>query len=594
MSTERQPPDEVDEVREWTLMFFFGTDNNLAPSVISQFKGMKDAGFRQDVNVLVRYDPNERGVPTRVFDVNRQRKKNRKGNRRREQNQVGDGADSFIRNLDCDVIRLPKSMPKTQGPTPRAPDALEGFLEWCATHRPARHYMLFLIGHGMIVGNDAFLPDDNPGTSISLKRLGMILGKFKDDTSGHAGELELVGMHSCSMSAIEVAYELKGTAKYMIASEGISFIGTWPYRQLLKKTFNSVKPGMNEDDIQLLLEKFYFHCLYNSTDFMFAGYASDLALCNLDATKVEETGEPIRVLVRALRQALKTECGQRHILQAHWRAQSYWQENYTDLYDFCRCLSEQCDEAKYTLCLHAKPDESCVEPGALKNIHGACIELMKKLDPPEVRGPRETLYGDADPDEGAGGTAAPREDEESSEVERRRAVFSKLVVFSEYFGPTYQYSHGLSIFFPWSRPVDPASEDVEITEEDTLAGGPGVLDKYLKYAFTEALGDDSWLSFLEDYFVQTKRSGREVELFPEGLPEGLRRAFVPGGVAMAGGGGGISVGAPDGALPGGGQGKSSPAEAGGAGCNCGSIKNYPKEFSMSLGALLRAKRKNGQ
>jgi hypothetical protein len=32
------------------------------------------------------------------------------------------------------------------------------------------------------------------------------------------------------MSAVEVAYELKGKADYMIASQGLSFVGSWPYR----------------------------------------------------------------------------------------------------------------------------------------------------------------------------------------------------------------------------------------------------------------------------------------------------------------------------------------------------------------------------
>lgn len=42
------------------------------------------------------------------------------------------------------------------------------------------------------------------------------------------------------MSAIEVAYQLKGTARFMIGSEGVSFIDSWPYRQMLKRILNFV------------------------------------------------------------------------------------------------------------------------------------------------------------------------------------------------------------------------------------------------------------------------------------------------------------------------------------------------------------------
>src|ERR1044071_7774492 len=55
------------------------------------------------------------------------------------------------------------------------------------------------------------------------------------------GTFELLALHSCSLSAIEVAYELKGTANYMMASEGPSFVGSWPYRQMLKKVFNNLE-----------------------------------------------------------------------------------------------------------------------------------------------------------------------------------------------------------------------------------------------------------------------------------------------------------------------------------------------------------------
>src|SRR6185295_2534201 len=118
-----------------------------------------------------------------------------------------------------------------------ATDSLRNFIGYSLENYPADHYILFLIGHGMIVGNDAFLPDDNPKTGISLVQLGEILSEFNKSK----GKLELVGLHSCSMSSVEIAYQLKGIANYVIASQGTSFVGSWPYRQLLKKIFHSVK-----------------------------------------------------------------------------------------------------------------------------------------------------------------------------------------------------------------------------------------------------------------------------------------------------------------------------------------------------------------
>ena len=56
--------------KEWTLMFYFASDNPLAPSIVSQLKAIKDAGFHPDANVIVRFDPRTEGTPTHIFDVN--------------------------------------------------------------------------------------------------------------------------------------------------------------------------------------------------------------------------------------------------------------------------------------------------------------------------------------------------------------------------------------------------------------------------------------------------------------------------------------------------------------------------------------------
>src|SRR5215212_3119758 len=56
--------------KEWTLMFFFASDNPLAISIVSQLKALKAAGFHQDANVIAQFDPFTEGTPTHIFDVN--------------------------------------------------------------------------------------------------------------------------------------------------------------------------------------------------------------------------------------------------------------------------------------------------------------------------------------------------------------------------------------------------------------------------------------------------------------------------------------------------------------------------------------------
>ena len=505
-------------MKEWTLMFYFAGDNELASLVVPELKGIKDAGFHENIDVLVHFDANELRVPTRVYDVNRKRKLDRRQRRARNPNLtdsiIGDGTDTFVRNMQEDdidpgEIEISDDRPVTaafckalkEGNEIPADVALANFVGFCRETHPAKRYMLFLLGHGVVVANDEFLPDDNPVSSITLKRLGEILDRFangpKDGDGndkgikGEGSAFELLGLHSCAMSSIEVAYELKGTANYLMASEGPSYIGSFPYRQLLKKIFNHLKKAKDDEidlDVPELVEKTYFLTLHNGKDFTLAGYSNELALCNLDPDKVKGVSEPIQNLVKILNEGLKkssdkdgsaaTKRGKRikeMVLLAHWESQSFWGESYTDLFDFCRCLREMCDT-----------DE-------LKDLRDACDGVIKKLD--------------------------------TNNSEKRSERFEPLIIHSENFGSEFPYSHGLSIYFPWSRPVETVSNGN--TETGSGEGDEhkveGILERYRKYAFSTELGDNSWISFLETYFEKTRRRTRDEEEGRAPSPGGSRK-----------------------------------------------------------------------
>jgi len=515
-AVQPQVQPNVKTENDWTIMVFFAGDPLLSPSMTAQLKALKDAGFQDNTTVLVHYDPNERGIKTTTFEINRERKaqiqvKGEKGTR------IGDGKDPFVRNLLEDSIEgVTKSADAAQ--------ALRSFLINGLKYHRANHYVVFLVGHGVIVGNDFFLPDRRPESGITLKQLGEILNEFQHGAKLFDGEVELIGLHSCSMSGIEVAYELTGAAKYMLATEGPSFVSSWPYRQLLKKMLNDIdlakKKGdsVNIDDLVTSIQQLSLH---NSTDFMFSGLSADVCLCSLDPQKIKKLNTPIRNLTKALKEGLKHRRGLELITLAHLQSQSYFQELYTDLYDFSLCLERQCDKAD--------PVQQAMAE--------ACRVLKEEL-------------------------------EESPD---------HVIVQSDFFGPLFQYSHGLSIFFPWAQPID----DFPSRDNDSMLG------RYKKYAFTEALDDDSWFSFLKAYFAATLRQSRQVE--DESIKSAQNGQKVAMNMAVAGNG----VSASNGAGAAGGEqlakdspslSKDSPSlekdsPALNSGCGC-SVKNYPMQFSI--------------
>jgi hypothetical protein len=74
------------------------------------------------------------------------------------------------------------------------------------------------------------------------------------------------------------------------------------------------------------------------------------------------------------------------------------------------------------------------------------------------------------------------------EGERKRG----LILSSGFAGPDYQYSHGLSVFFPWSQP---GNDDFWLKE-------------YPKYKFGK---QTTWDEFLQRYFDNTMREPRRNE-----------------------------------------------------------------------------------
>lgn len=478
------------EPKEWTIMFYFATDNPLAVSAVSQLKAIKDAGFHPAANVVAQFDPYTEGTPTHVFDVNVVNKLKHSG----RANIGFSGNDPTVRSLIEDKLwrdeqTSPREPATTANPElvrnalnrvlkathnidykppvapnmrddfysrnsdpseePSAQASLRGFLRFCADKYPARHYMLFMLGHGVVVGNDIFMLDEHASeNSLTLIELGQILAEFKHTIELEDSAFELVSFHSCSVSSLEVAYELQGTAKYMLASQGPAFVGSWPYRQILVRIFNALA-GNTAIDMRDLMYQIHRSCMLNSADYLLAGYSFQLTLCDLE--KVSTIKDSIDELSRTLTAGLKTEPANElsidSILLAHWKSQSFFNEMYTDLYDFCFCLSNKIKEFEAA----GKTTKE------LTDIQQACGKVMDLLV-------KEN----------------PRPDGQSNE--------QQILVASDSLGPAFQYSRGLSIYFPWAEP----SRDSHI------------MSQYERYRFSTDI-KNNWVGFLRAYFEGTKR-----------------------------------------------------------------------------------------
>ena len=592
----------MQQTKEWTLMFYFASDNPLASAIVSQLKALKEAGYHPEANVIAQFDPHALNTPVHVFDVHHVNKfwfPGRSEDGFKHENpfirdlvldRLWGEKDEDIRSMIARYVEQgmppdakfdpPKpypSMPSEQDPK----DALTNFLSFCRESYPARHYLLFILGHGQVVGNDTLLYDHHANKhALTLNELGQILRCFNADvqTDRDPGQVEMIALHSCSMSALEVAYELKGAANYMLASQGPMYVGNLPYRQILTRVFddlekrdedaaqnghqtvvdpsepvtaflrsrmtnetvaalgryvreaprpnkrisaivedfNSVRNGDNEEIMELgarsitaMLHKMYFDCLYNSYDFQLAGYPFDL--CLTDLSKVGETKAPIDKLAESLIAGLQHEnpTAKQLILLAHWDAQSFYNEDYVDLYDFCYCLRKRCEERKVDL--DTLP--------TLQDIYSACANMISTLEKGN----------------------------------------HKLVNLSSFCGAAFQYSHGHSIYFPWTKPMD----------ERMFYG-------YADYRLSR---ETKWKQFLNVYFEKTMRKTRAEETgFTTQKDETPETTLKKRILALIGRIGANAMSADDRLQKPGPDhptGKYGPDDPSGSYCECQTIKNYP-------------------
>jgi hypothetical protein len=724
------------ETKEWTIMIYFASDNPLAPEVVTQLKAIKEAGFHPQVNVIAQFDPETPSTPTHVFDVNLMNKLKYPG----RANIGFAGNDPRVRNLVADklwgntprddkirekIVQNLRGLKDSDGkrivykaPIPPAAmdakldpeDSLKEFLTFCRKNYPARHYALIILGHGVVVGNDIFLYAENvdddtdrrsevaqqrndgngvkrmpirtdqaPRHFLRLTGLGELLNDFTKEIvkSKTRGVFEFIGFHSCSMSGIEVAYEIRNTAKYMLASQGPAYVGSWPYRQILIQIFNDLEsvnfrdkdlidpagiieqlqeptriceyiwgqkfssrqrklltpyggaapaspvmavPGniyhdlkevLNEclSDSKLLafqptgrgkpqakpigqalkwanrdflqkvvfkkklppatvrptllgtIETIYDFCIYNSYDFQLAGYSYDMCLCDLTVLRDEPSG-PTKPSVKAtivsgaiqnlsaqLVAALTDKSALELILLAHWDSQSYWSEQYTDLYDFCLCLKKRigepaCPETEETAT--KMPAVASNANGLLAALCKACSDTIEVLKP--VR------HNDVPP----GTNPAPKQPSHNSAA--------GLIICSEFVGPDYQYSHGLSVFFPWSDPDDGffPNQYESYTFGKRLHGRKGSTTP------VAAAGQLGWTEFLKAYLSATKRTPRTIK--PGGRARQLLDLLQHISARIYNADGQLGGAAPDDGNAGE---KGSSRDWAGDDCSCPSIKNFP-------------------
>ena len=375
---------------KWLVMIYLSGDNDLSEECVWALTEIFRAGKSDDVAVVVQIDP--RAARIRRFDVNRILE------------NVRETESADLRDLLSRGTKL-----KTDNMA--SVETLKQFITDSKKSHKAQHNMLILSGHSGGPTGNGFLIDLFPQHGLTLTEVRNAIRA--------AGGVDIVGMDSCGMGMAEVGLQLRGCAKYLVASEGFELNTGWPYFSIL----NQLRTDPELDPRTLASKIVDIHSDYYAS-YEMAGVSTDMAACDLKRSAVlvkavkrlaweltrnlmfqqrfshkKDSVRDTRIFVEDL--PLEAREIADAIVLAHWRAQSYRFERHTDLLDFCELLYDGCrDQGIQKACSEVISTirdnyvvRSCHSGGAFQHSNGVAIFFpWASIDEEygELRFPRKT------------------------------------------------------------------------------------------------------------------------------------------------------------------------------------------------------------
>ena len=475
--------------KEWTIIIYMAGDNNLAVDMayaMEQIKGVAAAG-PYSPNLFVYYDGNSPDIPTLYCDFSELEN------------------PRYVRSFKVPNKLL--KVPKKTNENAANWRSIVNFVDWCVNKvqvdhddgevtfgRRANRYALIFAGHSLGFQDIGLFKDETSGKSMKMDEFGQVLriltanpDQFEqlvrdnepDEETGElpkyllGQKLDILGFDSCVMGMLEVGYQFEQVTETIIASEGSVPSAGWTYAKILGCL---AQEKGNKLKTKELAELFVNQFVRSQDAFTVGGVSVDMAAWDLSRFR------PLVDAFDGLSEAL-TFCFaeedriyrqmERIILKVHWQCQSYMFDQNVDLGDFCELLDRECG-----LVADELGEGEDVETFRLIQDHCKNVNIQLR----------------------------------------------NAVILSGFSGPGYQYSNGISVFFPWSR------EGYEVSKKN-----------YESLWFVKDMEQKklSWTGFLQTYLYKVSR--RELGDLVVDVPLGAKYRY-PSGVKFSEGFGLVTSG----------------------------------------------------
>lgn len=180
-------------VADWTFMIYLDGDNSLEAPAIDIFLKLAEYGSSSKVNIVVQMDR----IPYYV-------------------DSYGDWTGCMRFNITKGMTPTPGNATLDLGEVNMGhPDTLKSFVNWTMHFFPANYYTLVLWDHG--VGFMGFCFD------VTAREDFLSLPEVSQALDGLPGIIDVVLFDACSMSMVEIAYQIKDHANILIGPEGVGY-----------------------------------------------------------------------------------------------------------------------------------------------------------------------------------------------------------------------------------------------------------------------------------------------------------------------------------------------------------------------------------
>ncbi|MFA5075314.1 MAG: clostripain-related cysteine peptidase [Candidatus Babeliales bacterium] len=402
---------------DWTILVFVQAKNNLSKFAAQNLSDMASIGSNEKINILVQwYQPNQNGIWR--YKINK--------------NQI---------NLDSHIAQ------NSDGSS--CEDLVES-MKWAVNGYPAKNYFLILWNHGVgildpvwnsshrmhispylsvenskisidgitknaeteLISHRGILFNELNRTYMNNQELANALKQIKTDVLKNK-KLDILGMDACLMAMVEVGYQIRNYAKYMVASQEVELARGWDYLTLLK---NLSHGSINPITLAVNIVQTYEHYYQNKIQF-YTQSAIDLE--NIDLVK-----DGLNQIIKDIEVCKKIDTVKIKKIIKNSRGESiqFSNKNYIDLYSFYSKLNKKLNE-NYTQAAFNIIKNQQVKEELTKSINNLkeSLKLGMKL------------------------------------IEN--AVIAKTA------GTTFSGSQGLSIYFPFSSFIDESYIKTEFAQD---------------------------------------------------------------------------------------------------------------------------------